>query len=102
GDEITLDEPAVDPAGAAGVKGDVENHWGDVFGAAALGTLINIGVATTEEKPSITFGGVGITSTYDPVEDALRNGVQRTGSILTNRVVDRSLTIAPTIRVDAG
>src|SRR5690606_26637811 len=66
GDEITLDEPAVDPAGAAGVKGDVENHWGDVFGAAALGTLINIGVATTEEKPSITFGGVGITSTYDP------------------------------------
>jgi type IV secretion system protein VirB10 len=102
GDEIALDEAAVDPSGAAGVKGDVDNHWGDVFGAAALGTLINIGVATTEENPAITFGGVGITSNYDPVQDALRDGVQRTGSIVTNRVVDRSLSIGSTISVPAG
>ncbi len=102
GDEIRLDEVAVDPSGAAGVQGDVDNHWGDVFGAAALGTLINIGVATTEEHPSITFSGVGVSSNYDPVQDALRDGVQRTGSIVTNRVVDRSLAIAPTIRVPAG
>lgn len=102
GDEIALDEAAVDPSGAAGVKGDVDNHWGEVFGAAALGTLINIGVATTEESPAITFGGIGNVSTYDPVRDALRDGVQRTGSIVTNRVVDRSLTIPPTIQLQAG
>jgi hypothetical protein len=29
----------------------------DVFGAAALGTLINIGVATTED-PQLTYGGI--------------------------------------------
>lgn len=102
GDEIALDEAAVDPSGAAGVKGDVDNHWDDLFGAAALGTLINIGVATTEDNPAITFGGVGITSNYDPVQDALRDGVQRTGSIVTNRVVNRSLAISPTIHVQAG
>lgn len=102
GDEIRLDEVAVDPSGAAGVQGDVDNHWGDVFGAAALGTLINIGVATTEEHPSITFGGVGVTSNFDPVQDAVRDGVQRTGSIVTNRVVDRGLAIPPTVRVPAG
>lgn len=102
GDEIGLDEVAVDPSGAAGVQGDVDNHWGDVFGAAALGTVINIGVASTEEHPSITFSGVGVSSNYDPVQDALREGVQRTGSIVTNRVVDRSLAIAPTVRAPAG
>ncbi|MEZ6030329.1 MAG: TrbI/VirB10 family protein [Hyphomonadaceae bacterium] len=102
GDEIMLDEAAVDPSGAAGVQGNVDNHWGEVFGAAALGTLINVGVATTEENPSITYGGIGLTSTYDPVDDALRDGAQRTASIVTNRVVDRSLTITPTIRLDAG
>lgn len=102
GDEIALDEAAVDPSGAAGVKGEVDNHWGEVFGAAALGTLINIGVATTEERPSLSFSGIGATSNYDPVDDALRDGVQRSASVVTNRVVDRSLAISPTIRLDAG
>lgn len=102
GDEIALDEAAVDPSGAAGVQGNVDNHWGEVFGAAALGTLINIGVATTEEHPSLSFSGVGAVSNYDPVDDALRDGVQRSASIVTNRVVDRSLAIGPTIRLDAG
>ncbi len=102
GDEIALDEAAVDPSGAAGIKGDVDNHWGEVFGAAALGTLINIGVATTEERPSLSFSGVGAVSNYDPVDDALRDGVQRSASVLTNRVVDRSLAIGPSIRLDAG
>jgi type IV secretion system protein VirB10 len=102
GQEIALDEAAVDPSGAAGVKGDVDNHWGEVFGAAALGTLINVGVATTEDRPSLSFSGVGAVSNYDPVDDALRDGVQRTASTVTNRVVDRSLAISPTIRLDAG
>ena len=102
GDEIRLDEVAVDPSGAAGVQGDVDNHWGEVFGAAALGTLINIGVATTEERPSLTFSGVGAVSSYDPVDDAIRDGVQRSASIVTNRTVDRSLSIAPTIEIKSG
>lgn len=47
GHEIALDEAATDPSGSAGVTGMVDNHWLDVFGAAALGTLINIGVASS-------------------------------------------------------
>jgi len=100
GDEVALDEIAADPSGAAGVKGEVDNHWGDVFGAAALGTLINIGVATTEE-PQLTYGGIGAIS-RDPVDAAIADGVQRSASDVTNRVVDRGLAIPPTIRVGAG
>ena len=100
GDEVVLDEVAADPSGAAGVKGEVDNHWGDVFGAATLGTLINIGVATTEE-PQLTYGGIGAIS-RDPVDAAIADGVQRSASGVTNRVVDRGLAIPPTIRVGAG
>lgn len=100
GTERVLDETAVSPNGAAGVSGDVDNHWGDVFGAAALGTLINVGVATTED-PQITFSGVGAIS-RDPVDQAIQDGVQRSASTVTNRVVDRGLAIPPTIRVQAG
>jgi type IV secretion system protein VirB10 len=100
GDEVTLHEVGADPSGAAGVRGEVDNHWSDVFGAAALGTLINVGVATTEE-PQLTYSGIG-TISRDPVDSAIADGVQRTASGVTNRVVDRGLAMPPTIRVGAG
>jgi len=71
-----------------------------VFGAAPLGTLINVGVAMTEE-PQLTCGGIGPTS-RDPVDAATAAGVQRSASGVTNRVVDRGLAIRPTRRVGAG
>ncbi len=100
GAERALEELAVSPNGAAGVSGEVDNHWRDVFGAAALGTLINVGVAATED-PQITFSGIGGVS-RDPVDQAIQDGVQRSASTVTNRVVDRGLAIPPTIRVQAG
>lgn len=99
GREITLAEAALDPSGAAGVSGQVDDHWGDVFGAAALGTLINVGVATTEDP--VAYGGGGVVL-RDPADDAVADGVQRMASNVTNRVVDRGLAIPPTIRVQAG
>lgn len=72
----------------------------DGFGAAALGTLINIGVAATED-PQLTYGGIGVVG-RDPADAAISDGVQRSANIVTNRVVDRSLAIPPTIRIDAG
>jgi hypothetical protein len=47
-------------------------YWFDVFGAAALGTLINVGVATSED-PQITFSGIGATA-RDPVDQAIQDG----------------------------
>jgi type IV secretory pathway VirB10-like protein len=99
GREVELTEAALDPAGSAGVSGDVDNHWLDVFGAAALGTLINVGVATTEDP--VGYAGAGVIL-RDPVDDAVADGVQRMASTVTNRVVDRGLAVPPTIRVQAG
>ncbi len=108
GRQIVLDEAAVDAAGdaagAAGVTGDIDNHWGEVFGAAALGTLINVGAAATEGRNSIsvTSGGFGVNSGDDPAEEAAREGVQRAASAVSGRVVERGLAVPPTIRIDAG
>ncbi|MBU6336075.1 MAG: hypothetical protein KGS47_16930, partial [Chloroflexi bacterium] len=89
-------------AGSSGVSGAVDNHWGEVFGAAALGTLINVAAATTEDQRTVglTYGGVGVV--VDPAEEAAREGVQRAASAVSGRVVDRGLSIPPTIRVAAG
>lgn len=100
GEEIALDEPASDPSGAAAIPGAVDDHWLDLLGAATLGTLINIGVASTEE-PQLTYSGLGV-STRDPVEQAVSEGVQRSASSVTSRIVERGLALPPTIRVEAG
>jgi type IV secretion system protein VirB10 len=100
GTEVALEEAAADPAGAAGLGGQVDNHWGEVFGAAALGTLLNVGVATSED-PRLAYGGIGLI-TRDPVDAAVADGVQRSASAIASRVVDRGLAISPTIRVPAG
>lgn len=102
GRQIVLDELAVDGAGSSGVSGNVDNHWGEVFGAAALGTLINVAAAATEDQRTvgITYGGVGII--VDPEEEAAREGVQRAASAVSGRVVERGLSIPPTIRVAVG
>lgn len=99
GRAVMLEEAALDPSGAAGVSGEVDNNWLDVFGAAALGTLINVGVATTEDPAGYAGGGIIVR---DPVDGAVADGVQRMASTVTNRVVDRGLAIPPTIRVPAG
>lgn len=104
GRQMVLDEAAVDAAGASGVAGDVDNHWGEVFGAAALGTLINVAAAATEDRQTlgVTYGGIGVVSGDDLAEEAAREGVQRAASAVSGRVVERGLAVPPTVRIDAG
>lgn len=52
-------------------------------------------------NPARAYNGIGAIS-RDPVDAAIADGVQRSASGVTNRIVDRGLTIPPTIRVDAG
>ena len=81
GDVIALQEAALDPSGPVGVSGEVDNHWLEVFGTATLGTLINIGVATTED-PALTYNGIGAVS-RDPVDAVTAEGAQRSAGTVT-------------------
>lgn len=104
GSQIILNEMAADSSGAAGLNGKVDNHWGKAFSAAILGTLINVGAAATEDRNSVgvTYSGIGVINGDDPVEEAARRGVQRTANSFSNRVIDRGLSVPPTIRIKAG
>ncbi len=104
GAQIVLNETALDPTGSAGIAGRVDDHWDEAFGAAMLGTLINMGAAATEDRNTVglTYNGVGVLSGDDPVEDAARRGVTRTAAALSGRIIDRGLSVPPTIRVKAG
>jgi hypothetical protein len=59
-------------------EGEGDDRRGELRGTVALGTLINVGVSTTEE-PQLTYGGMD-TISRDPVDASMTDGVQRRGN----------------------
>lgn len=91
GASIEIDAlPGADQSGYAGLKDKVDNHWGRVFVAAGLASLLGIG---TE---------LAINDNDDSLVRAVRDGFQDTANQAGQRIVDRNLNIQPTLKVRPG
>jgi type IV secretion system protein TrbI len=94
GRSIVLErQPAADAAGYAGLEDEVDNHWGDLFKAALLSTLLGVG----SELGSTT--GTGSNS---DVTTALRRGSSDSLNQTGQKVVQQNLNIQPTLTVRPG
>jgi type IV secretion system protein TrbI len=94
GRSIVLErQPGADAAGDAGLEDDVDNHWGALFKAALLSTLLGVG----SELGSTT--GTGGNS---DVITALRRGSSDSLNQTGQKVVQRNLDIQPTLTVRPG
>lgn len=90
GHSIVLErQPGTDQAGYAGLKDGVDNHWGQLFRAAGLATILNIGLETGED------GG-------DEIAEAIRDGTQDTIGRAGETIVQRQLQIPPTLTIRPG
>lgn len=91
GRSMLLDrQPGADAAGAAGLSDRVNNHWGQIFKAALISTMLSIG----SEAGTGTEEGALVR--------ALRRGGAEAVAQTGQRIVDRSLTIAPTLTIRPG
>jgi type IV secretory pathway VirB10-like protein len=86
-------QPGADTAGYAGLEDEVDNHWGALFKAALLSTLLGVG----SELGSTT--GTGSNS---DVITALRRGSSDSLNQTGQKVVQRNLDIQPTLTVRPG
>jgi type IV secretion system protein VirB10 len=86
-------QPGADTSGYAGLEDEVDNHWGALFKAAALSTLLGVG----SELGSTT--GTGGNS---DVITALRRGSSDTLNQTGQKVVQRNLNIQPTLTIRPG
>jgi type IV secretion system protein VirB10 len=94
GRSIVLErQPGGDTAGYAGLEDEVDNHWGALFKAALLSTLLGVG----SELGSTT--GTGGNS---DVITALRRGSSDSLNQTGQKVVQRNLDIQPTLTVRPG
>jgi type IV secretion system protein VirB10 len=86
-------QPAADAAGYAGLEDQVENHWGELFKAAALSTLLGVGTELGEGSD---------TSSNGAIIRALRRGAADSLNQTGRQVVRRSLNIQPTLTIRPG
>lgn len=86
-------QPGADTAGYAGLVDEVDNHWGALFKAAALSTLLGVGSE---------LGSTNGTGGNSDVITALRRGSSDSLNQTGQKVVQRNLNIQPTLTIRPG
>ncbi len=90
GRSIHLDrQPGADGAGMAGLEDRVNNHWGRMLRAALISSLLGVGT-------ELAGGG------DDDLVRALRSGLQDSTNEAGRRVVERELSVPPTLTIRPG
>ena len=91
GRSIVLErQPGADAEGYAGLEDGVDYHWGELFKAAALSTLLSVGAEA------------GSSGQESDIVRALRNGASDSISQTGQQIVQRQLNIAPTLTIRPG
>ena len=83
-------QPGADQEGYAGLEDQVDNHWGMLFKAAILSTLLSVG------------SEAGTSDTENSLVQAIRQGASQSFSQVGEQVVGRSLNVQPTITIRPG
>ncbi|MGI8840013.1 MAG: TrbI/VirB10 family protein [Caulobacteraceae bacterium] len=91
GRSIVLErQPGADPQGYAGLEDKLDNHWGTLFKAAILSTILSVGAEA------------GTNSNNNSLVQALGQGASDSISQTGRQVVQRSLNVQPTITIRPG
>ncbi|RWM09165.1 TrbI/VirB10 family protein [Mesorhizobium sp.] len=91
GRSIVLErQPGADTQGYAGLEDGVDYHWGELFKAAALSTMLSVGAEA------------GSSGQESDIVRALRRGASDSISQTGQQIVQRQLDIAPTLTIRPG
>jgi type IV secretion system protein TrbI len=95
GRSIVLErQPGADTAGYAGLEDEVDNHWGALFKAALLSTLLGVG----SELGTTTGTGGGNSDVITALRRGSSDSLNQTGQ----KVVQQNLNIQPTLTIRPG
>lgn len=90
GRSIVLErQPGADASGIAGLEDEVDYHWGRLFLAAGLATILGVGAELGSDAD-------------DRLIRALRDGGQNTFNQAGQQVVRRQLNVQPTLTIRPG
>jgi type IV secretion system protein TrbI len=91
GSSIVLErQQGADAAGFSGLEDEVDHHWGQMFRAAALSTLLGIGTS------------LGSSDDESDIAKAIRESAQNSASDVGQQIVRNQLSVQPTLTVRPG
>lgn len=95
GRSIVLErQPGADAGGYSGLEDEVDNHWKELIGAAALSTLLAVGTEVNS--------GADANDSNGALLQALRRGAGDSLNQTGQQVVRRNLNIQPTLTIRPG
>jgi len=83
-------QPGTDTQGYAGLEDQVDEHWGKLFEAATLSTILSVGTEA------------GTSNSENNLAQAVRQGASQSFNQVGQQVVGRSLNVQPTITIRPG
>lgn len=106
GVDVALGSPLVDSIGQAGVSGQLDTKFQQIFARSLLSSVMNIALAIGSEKlnggtTTTTSSTTGSQTSGDAATTATTNALNRLGSV-TDGFIQRFINIPPTILVDQG
>jgi type IV secretion system protein VirB10 len=91
GKSIMLErQPGADTEGYASLEDDIDTHWGSLFKAAVLSTLLSVGAEA------------GTSNSEDNLAQAIRQGASNSVSQTGQQIIRRQLNIQPTLTIRPG
>lgn len=91
GTSIVLErQQGADAAGFSGLEDEVDHHWGQMFRAAALSTLLGIGTS------------LGSSDDESDIAKAIRESAQDSVTNIGQQIVRNQLSLQPTLTVRPG
>jgi len=91
GKSIVLErQPGADAAGYSGLEDQVDEHWGALFKAALLSTLLSVG------------SEVDVSNNENNLVQAIRSGASQSFNQTGQQIVGRNLNIQPTLTIRPG
>ncbi len=102
-----INSPLVDQIGQAGIGGQVDTKFQQIFSRAVMASVISIAFASVsdavngEGASSTTNSTFGTTQSGDGATTATINALNRLGST-TDSFLQRFINVRPTILVDQG
>ncbi len=103
---ILPNQVGVDGKGVSGFEDEVDNHWGQLIGAAALTTVFNIPAVAAQyaQNQAQQFNGNGFNtpSASSTFSNAALQGLGQSASQIGNKLTSRAMNINPTITINDG
>jgi type IV secretion system protein VirB10 len=91
GRSIVLEnQPGADTQGYSGLQDGVDNHWGSLFEAALLSTFLSVGAEA------------GTSNQENSLIQAIRSGASDSINQTGQQIVERELSIQPTLTIRPG